>query len=116
VAISASDYRDLLTRAAARHLTLHIAPDQGEALGELRRRHIVEQDVVAGQGADVGDTTAHLARPDHAYGSDLRHQSPRGPQAGRPYVICSIERHTPYTNASPAGNDLLRCSELGINP
>ena len=41
-------------------------------------RHIVDENIITGQGADMRDAAAHLPRADHTDRSDIRHiHSPR---------------------------------------
>ncbi len=60
----------LLGDALARDLPRHVAVDGRDAGLDAVGRDIVEQDVEAGQRADMGDAAAHLTGADHADGVD----------------------------------------------
>ena len=54
----------LVADALLADLTRQIAVDGGERRGDAVGRDVVEQDVIAGQRADMGDAVAHLAGAD----------------------------------------------------
>src|SRR5690606_19172255 len=55
-----------LADAAGMNLAGEIAVDRGEALADAVLREVVDEDLVAGKRADMGDTIAHLTGPDDA--------------------------------------------------
>ncbi len=54
----------LVADALAADLARQIAVDGGECGRDAVGRNVVEQDMIAGQRTNVGDTVAHLARAD----------------------------------------------------
>ena len=61
-----------LLDAAGGDLAREIAVDRGETRLDALLADVVQEHLVAGQRADMGDAAAHLARADHAYLVQLR--------------------------------------------
>jgi hypothetical protein len=51
----------------------HVLFDLGDALVDPVGADVVQQNIVAAQGADMGDARTHLAGADHAYRLDVNH-------------------------------------------
>lgn len=67
---------DFRADLAARHLTVKIAADQARGGRQRFLRHIVENNLIAGKGEDVGNPVAHLACADHPNALDVHGPPP----------------------------------------
>ncbi len=61
---------------SARNLPGHVVVNERKALRDAVGSQVVEEHIVAGQGAYMRNTAAHLARADDADRLDIRHKSP----------------------------------------
>ncbi len=62
-----------LGHVALGYLALQVAANGVQALVDLRLADVVQQHVIAREGADMGDARAHLTGADHADGLDCGH-------------------------------------------
>ena len=85
---------------APRHLPGHVVADQLQTGVDALGRNVIEQHLVAREGADMGDAAAHLARADHPDRSDIRHHYRLAPEFPAPPPLCALSYDNTLTHAA----------------